>query len=222
MTSNPNPIVLGVDLDGVCADFYARMREVAAEWLEKPIEDLTTEITWGLPEWGIKVNAEYLSLHRFAVKDRDLFRTAPMIPGARRVLRQLSDEKYRIRIITNRLFIHFFHAVTVQQTTDWLDHHGIPYWDLCFMKDKGQVGAHIYIDDAPHNVQRLRDQGCATVCFANSTNRHVADPRAKDWDEAYQLIKAVKPPSCLFVGSSGSLQGAEATPGSRIRGTQPP
>jgi hypothetical protein len=29
------------------------MREVAAEWLERPIEDLTTEISWGLPEWAL-------------------------------------------------------------------------------------------------------------------------------------------------------------------------
>jgi hypothetical protein len=30
-------LILGVDLDGVCADFYARMREVAAEWFERPL-----------------------------------------------------------------------------------------------------------------------------------------------------------------------------------------
>jgi hypothetical protein len=30
MPSDKGEIVLGVDLDGVCADFYARMREIAA------------------------------------------------------------------------------------------------------------------------------------------------------------------------------------------------
>jgi len=34
MTSDPEQIVLGVDLDGVCADFYGHIREVAAEWFE--------------------------------------------------------------------------------------------------------------------------------------------------------------------------------------------
>ncbi|HHE31099.1 MAG TPA: 5'-nucleotidase, partial [Chlorobaculum parvum] len=29
-------IVIGVDLDGVCADFYGRMRQIAAEWFERP------------------------------------------------------------------------------------------------------------------------------------------------------------------------------------------
>ncbi len=140
MPSNRSQIVLGVDLDGVCADFYGRMREVAAEWFERPIEDLTEDVSYGLPEWGVEKD-QYDSLHRFAVTARDLFSTVPTIPGARRVLRRLSNENYRIRIITHRLFIQYFHAMAVQQTIEWLDHHGIPYRDLCFMKEKDQVGA---------------------------------------------------------------------------------
>jgi 5' nucleotidase, deoxy (Pyrimidine), cytosolic type C protein (NT5C) len=82
-------LILAVDLDGVCADFYARMREVAAEWFEKRVEDLTTDVSYGLHEWGVKDMDQYRSLHRFAVTQRDLFKTVPMIPGARRVLRVL-------------------------------------------------------------------------------------------------------------------------------------
>ena len=93
--------------------------------------------------------AQYDSLHRFAVTQRDLFKSCGTIPGARVYLRKLSDEGVRIRIITHRLFIHFFHRDAVSQTIDWLDDHGIPYWDLCFMKDKEQVGADIYVDDSP-------------------------------------------------------------------------
>jgi 5'(3')-deoxyribonucleotidase len=195
VTTNRNDIVLGIDLDGVCADFYARMREVAAEWFERPLDELTTDVTYGLPEWGIKSKEDYQSLHRFAITSRDLFSTVPMIPGTRAVLRRLSDEGYRVRIITHRLFIHFFHAKAVQQTIDWLDHHGIPYSDLCFMKDKHQVGARVYIEDAPDNIQNLRDNDHYTICFANSTNKNVADPRAANWEEVYRLIKAHLEPS---------------------------
>jgi 5'(3')-deoxyribonucleotidase len=187
MPSNEDRIVLGVDLDGVCADFYARMREVAAEWFERPIDDLTTSPTYGLREWGVEAN-KYDNLHRFAVTSRELFASVPMIPGARKVLRRLSDEDYHIRIITHRLFIHFSHAVAVQQTIEWLDQHAIPYRDLCFMKDKDQVGADIYIEDAPHNVERLRKK-YYTICFANSTNTMISEPRAKDWEEVYDLVK---------------------------------
>jgi len=182
-------LIIGVDLDGVCADFYGRMRQIAAEWLERDEKDLTIDVSYGLPEWGIE---DYESLHRFAVTQRDLFKSSKMIPGARKYLRKLSDEGARIRIITHRLFIYYFHNDAVRQTVDWLDGNGIPYWDLCFMKDKEQVGADIYIEDAPHNVNRLRDKELYTICFANSTNKDIEDPRAESWEEVYNLIHEYK------------------------------
>jgi hypothetical protein len=142
--SDLKDLIVGVDLDGVCSDLYGRMREVAAEWFERPISELTTEVSYGLEEWGIKTTEQYTSLHRFAVTQRDLFKASPMIPGARKYLRHMSDEGARVRIITHRLFIQYFHKVAVSQTIDWLDQNGIPYWDLCFMKAKEQVGADIY------------------------------------------------------------------------------
>jgi 5'(3')-deoxyribonucleotidase len=181
--SNP---VLGVDLDGVCADFYARMKEIAAEWLEKQPSELTDKFTWGLREWGI--GKHYQSLHRFAVTQRDLFRTVPLMPGARQYLRRLSDKKFRIRLITHRLVIPHFHDRAVAQTMEWLDHHDIPFWDLCFMKDKGQVGADIYIEDSPTNVEALRREHEYVICFGNSTNTNIGAPRAETWEQVYQLV----------------------------------
>jgi 5'(3')-deoxyribonucleotidase len=83
--------------------------------------------------------------------------------------------------------------MAVRQTIEWLDHHGIPYRDLCFMKDKHQVGASIYVEDSPDNIKKLRDNGHYAICFANSTNEDIEEPRAKDWDEVYDLIKAWRP-----------------------------
>jgi len=184
--------VIGVDLDGVCADFYDRMREIASEWFECPLDGLPREVSYGLSEWGVTGKSQYESLHRFAVTQRELFKTMPMIPGARKYLRLLSDDGYRIRIITHRLFIHYFHASAVQQTVEWLDSNGIPYWDLCFMKEKEQVGADIYVEDTADNILQLREKGLYTICFANSTNRHVAGPRAETWQEVYELVKAFR------------------------------
>jgi len=191
--SRSDHIVLGVDLDGVCADFYARLREIAAEWFEVPLQRLPRKVSYGLGEWGISTEDQYESLHRFAVTERGLFETAPMIPGARKYLRRLSEEGYRIRIITHRLFIQFFHETAVKQTIRWLDHYGIPYWDLCFMKDKDQVGADIYVEDNPENLEELRSRGLFAICLANSTNPHVAEPRARTWRDVYKMIKARAP-----------------------------
>lgn len=191
-TTTLKEVIIGVDLDGVCSDFYARMREIAAEWFERPIDELTTDVSYGLPEWGVKGIEQYESLHRFAVTQRELFRTSRMIPGARKYLRLMSDEGARVRIITHRLFIHYFHNAAVGQTIDWLDDNGIPYWDLCFMKEKEQVGADVYIDDAPSNVEKLRSKGLFTICFANSTNKSVAAPRAENWQQVYELVHESK------------------------------
>ncbi|MGE3807004.1 MAG: 5'-nucleotidase [Gemmataceae bacterium] len=180
-------LIIGVDLDGVCADFYGRMREIAAEWLECSPDSLTENVSYGLPEWDIDAK-KYESLHRFAVLQRNLFETSPMIPGARKYLRLLSDEGASIRIITHRLFVFYIHKVAVSQTVEWLDHHGIPYVDLCFMKEKEQVGAEVYIEDSPHNVEALRRSGHHVICFGNSTNAHIGGPRATSWAEAYRLI----------------------------------
>jgi 5'(3')-deoxyribonucleotidase len=191
--SDSDQVVLGIDLDGVCADFYSRMRQIAAEWFEVKLSSLTTDVTYGLREWGVTNDEHYQSLHRFAVTQRELFSTVLMIPGARRYLRKLSNEGYRIRIITHRLFIRYFHETAVRQTIQWLDHHGIPYWDLCFMKEKDQVGADIYVEDSPNNLQRLRHRGLHAICFANSTNRDIGAPRAQTWSEVFKLIKQVAP-----------------------------
>jgi 5'(3')-deoxyribonucleotidase len=97
------------------------------------------------------------------------------------------------RIITYRLFIHYFHASAVQQTVEWLDSHGIPYWDLCFMKEKEQVGADIYIEDTPDNILQLRERGLYTICFGNSTNAHIGEPRASSWEEVYCMVRGCLP-----------------------------
>ena len=179
--------IIGVDLDGVCADFYGRMREIAAEWFERPLDELPLNVSYGLKEWGVR-KGRYTDLHRFAVTQRQLFETALVIPGARKYLRQLSDQGACIRIITHRLFIHHFHKPAVEQTIDWLDANGIPYWDLCFLQQKEQVGADLYVEDNPENVKSLRAKKLYTICFANSTNTRIPQPRVTSWAEVYELI----------------------------------
>lgn len=185
--------VLGVDLDGVCADFYGGLKPVAAEWLGVDVASLPDRVSWTLPEWGVdRAPGGYDALHRFAVTQRELFRRLPPMPGAPQALRELSAHDVRIRIITHRLFIKYFHQVAVRQTIEWLDYHDIPYWDLCFMREKAAVGADLYVEDSPENVARLRAQGLKTIVFSNSTNERLAGPRAHGWEEVVDLVLAEK------------------------------
>jgi 5'(3')-deoxyribonucleotidase len=108
--------------------------------------------------------------------------------GAPAALRRLSSEG--IRIITHRLYIKYFHHVAVQQTIKWLDHHDIPYWDLCFMRDKAAVGADLYIEDSPENIRKLQADGHMTIVFSNSTIRDfdLGTLRADTWEQVVSLV----------------------------------
>lgn len=179
------PFILGVDLDGVVADFIAGLKPIAAEWLGVREEDLPDDVSYGLDEWKL---VDYCALHRFAVTRRDLFRRLSPLPGAPAALRRLAQRGLHIRIITHRLFIDHFHEQAVSQTVGWLEAHGIPYRDLCFMKDKAAVGADLYLEDSPENIRALRGAGCEVFIMENSTNRHLNGIKAKNWAEMEELI----------------------------------
>jgi 5'(3')-deoxyribonucleotidase len=187
--SESKQFVLGVDLDGVVADFHAGLKPVAAEWLGVPVDTLTDEVRYGFPEWELDRSGGYDALHRFAVKERGLFAALSPIRGAPAALRRLSTRGVRIRIVTHRLYIPWFHREAIEQTTAWLEHHGVPYWDLCFMRDKAAVGADLYLEDSPDNIRALRATGHETIVVVNSTNRDLPPPRATDWDGIEQLVR---------------------------------
>ncbi len=181
--------ILGVDLDGVCADFYDGIRPLAAEWLGVDEASLTRNVSYGLNEWGIAdAPGGYDDFHRFAVTQRDLFTSLKPIHRCPQVMRRLSKEGVHIRIITHRLFIKYFHKQAIYQTVEWLDQHAIPYWDLCFLQQKADVGAHLYIDDSEKYIRMLVDAGHETIIFTNSTNRHLPGLRANTWLEVEEIV----------------------------------
>jgi hypothetical protein len=193
MAGEKEHFVLGLDLDGVCADFYGYMRGIAAEWLGRPIEELSPDVTYGFKEWGLETPRDYERLHHVAVTQRELFAKMPPLEHAPQAIRLLSAEGVRVRVITHRLFIRWFHEVAVSQTVRWLDHHGVPYWDLCLMADKEKVEADVYVEDSPRNIKRLLDDKRHVIAYTNSTNVHMDMPegqRAVDWREAEALIRA--------------------------------
>jgi hypothetical protein len=122
--------ILGVDLDGVCGDHAEAFRRVVAEERGVDLSSLPPQETWDFTEWDMD-RAEFERLHRLAVVEHRMFRTMPVIPGAAETLWRLSDAGVWIRLITHRLYTNWGHAVAVADTVEWLDHHSIPYRDLC-------------------------------------------------------------------------------------------
>jgi 5'-nucleotidase len=179
--------ILGVDLDGVCGDYTAALRDVVAERTGADPASLPLERSWDFREWGLSV-AQFEQHHRAAVLEHRIFRTMPALPGAAETLWRLSDAGIWIRIITHRLYVNWGHATAVADTVDWLDASGIPYRDLCFLGAKPQVEADCYVEDAPHNVVALRHTGAHVIVFDQPYNRDVAGPRGADWAEVENLV----------------------------------
>jgi len=184
--------VLGLDLDGCVADFVTEMRKIYAEWMGIPLLSLTATPTYGFPEWGLNNLEDYKRLHRYAVTQRELFLTMPPIAGAIPSLRRLSAEGIHIRIATHRLFISYFHEAAGSQTIRWLEKHGIPYWDLCLIKDKSAVDADLFVEDNPENIEALNRKKVPVVCMSNAMNEGLALPavRVDSWDQAEVAIRA--------------------------------
>lgn len=184
----PPRFVLGVDLDGVCADFYGGLRPLAATWFGVDDSTLSADFSYGLSEWGFESVEKYEEFHRWAVSERGLFEELKPVRAAPTTLRRLSDAEIHIRIITNRLFVHRLHKEAVRQTVEWLDCHAIPYRDLCLVADKTAVGADLYVDDAPSNLRALSEAGLHAIVFSNPTNSHVHElPRADTWEDLERL-----------------------------------
>jgi 5'(3')-deoxyribonucleotidase len=183
--------VLGVDLDGVCADFMAGLRPIAAEWRNVPLNELTDEPDYDAPEWKLDDAGGFMALYKYAVTRRDLLRNLPPMHDAPTALRRLwTAKRPRIRIITHRLFFVGYHRQAINQTIEWLDRWDIPYWDICFMKRKDAVDANLYVEDSVTNVAHLRKANKEAIEFINSTNRaHPMDePTADGWDEVERLV----------------------------------
>jgi 5'-nucleotidase len=192
--------VLGVDLDGVCADYTRAFRQLAAEDLGIDEEDLGPQTDWEFDRcgWGIRDRNHFMELHRRGVLERRLFANMDEIDGASDTLWALSDAGVYIRIITHRLVVNWGHDVAVSDTVAWLQapradgRPRIPYRDLCFLGAKPEVAADAYIDDAPHNVAALRRSGRSSdvICFDAPYNRHVPGLRARDWADVHRIVTA--------------------------------
>ncbi len=181
-------MILGVDLDGVCGDFSAAFRAVVAEDLGVAEESLPDRTEWDFAEWGIEDDEHFRRVHRRAVVEHRVFRTMPVIEGCAETLWRLSDAGVWIRIITHRLYVNWGHREAASDTVAWLDEHGIPFRDLCFLGAKPEVQADVYIDDAPHNIAALREAGNDVIAFAQPYNRDVDDPRAGSWEEIESIV----------------------------------
>jgi 5'(3')-deoxyribonucleotidase len=192
MNNNRSTFILGVDLDAVVADYETAFRDCVAKQLDMDPATIPEATEWDYANcgWPVRDRAHFVEMHRRAVIEQNLYSIMPEIPGASDALWRLSDAGVYIRVITTRLFINFSHAAAVEQTVEWLDQHRIPYRDLCFVQDKPDVGADLYVDDGPPNIERFHaSRGTESVLiFDQAYNRHLSGLRVHSWSEVVDKV----------------------------------
>lgn len=185
------PLVFGVDLDGVCGDYEEAFRRCAAVIQGVDPNSLPERETFDdFSVWNMD-RAQFEQTHKQAVKELRMFRHMKPMPGVSEALWRLSDAGVWIRVITHRLCVNGAHEAAVADTVAWLDDNDIPYRDIVFCGDKPDIGADMYVDDSPRNVAALRQvTGQPVIVFDAKYNRDVAGLRAESWDEVAALVLA--------------------------------
>jgi len=181
-------LILGVDLDGVCADYEGAFRASVARRSGRDPDTLPPQtVLDAYSQWELSFEA-FEQAHRRAVLEDRIFRTMRPLSGVSEALWELSDRGVWIRIITHRLLFNWAHETSAADTAWWLDTHHIPYRDLCFIGDKPDVGADVYVDDSPRHVTALRQAGRRAIVFDQPYNRDLPPPRAHTWREVVELV----------------------------------
>ena len=197
-TATGERFVLAVDLDGVCAAYTKSLRPYMAALGRLDAFELPEPEDWNLIEAGwFRDLDEYMTTHRYAV-EHAFFATMEEIPGVSDALWALSDAEVHIRIVTHRFLSHGDQGDASVQTVEWLQRRRadgrvrIPHRDLCFLGAKADASADLHLDDAPHQIESLRDAGQQVLVFDQPYNRHLAAPRARGWDEVVSHVLAAQ------------------------------
>jgi len=185
-----NKFILGLDLDNVSSQYTTEFRRFVSRFTGRPESEFPEPTEWNFSDsgWGIS-NEDYLTYHARAV-EQGMFRSMEPMPGVSKALWELSDAGVHIRIVTHRLIKNQQHQTVAADTCSWLDRENIPYRDICFLGEKSDVNADVFIDDAPHNIDALRTAGKSVLIFDHAYNRACAGTRVKNWDEAKAAVLA--------------------------------
>jgi 5'(3')-deoxyribonucleotidase len=165
---------LGIDLDGVIADFNAG-------WIERYNAQFGTDLMpehvdiWDAPTLLTHFTdmREFWSWARTAGGGASIFRILQPYHGAIEALHDLAGRHDVVILTTKPTF-------AIHDTFEWLAEHRVPTREVHIVDDKTTVVCDLYLDDADHNLSALvASHPAATVCrFVRPWN--VAHPGTVD------------------------------------------
>ena len=178
---------LGIDLDGVVADFNTG-------WIRRYNSQYGAEV----PLDSVKAWDAIPSLTHFEdmgefwkwARDHDghtLFRHLEPYPGALDALENLTRSGHDVVVLTTKP------NWAVHDTLAWLADHRFPTREVHILEDKWRVDCDFYLDDAPHNLRRLlHHRPERTICrFVRPWNQPTAGAiDIKDWEDFVNTVSA--------------------------------
>lgn len=181
---------LGIDLDGVVADFNGG-------WMQRYNEEHGAELT---PDMVVSWDGLYQLTHfpdmgefwRWARNHGGgptVFRHLEAYTGAVETLRRLNREGHDIVIVTSKP------DWAVHDTFEWLADNRIPTREVHCLDDKWLVECDVYLDDSPYVVPALvKQRPDAVVCrFVRSWNTPVEGAvDVHSWDEFAAVVGDVE------------------------------
>lgn len=138
---------LGIDLDGVVADFNIG-------WMERYNRQFGTELHHSqVVKWdGLHRLTHFETMDDFwdwaSSGDSTIFRRLPPIPGAVETIAELAEE-HRIVIVSSKF------DWAIPDTLEWLAEQRIVAREIHFVWDKTRVPCDVYLEDSPSNLAAL-------------------------------------------------------------------
>lgn len=141
--------------------------------------------------WPFTDRDDFMEAHRFLV-DEGYMGLLEAYDDVSEVLWGLSNDGFRIHIVTHRLMLKGAHQKIVSSTVKNLDDHNIPYRDLSFVADKTAIRYNVLVDDAAHNIEAANAQGKTTIIFDQAANKHLAGTRAMNWRDVDFYVRQLR------------------------------
>ena len=179
---------IGIDLDGVVADFN---RGWTAAWNEQHGTDIAAsdvdgwDVIPGLA--GLRHMGEFWRWARDVGDGRSLFRDLPTYEGAVESVRRLVEAGHDAVVVTSKP------GWSVHDTLHWLADVRFPTREVHITDEKWRVDCDVYVDDAPHVLRDyVAHRADRVVCrFVRPWNEHVPGTIAtRSWDEVLDVVAA--------------------------------
>ncbi|MGA7270948.1 MAG: hypothetical protein WB239_07730 [Acidimicrobiia bacterium] len=179
---------LGIDLDGVVADFNSG-------WIRRYNEDFAADLAFdAVQAWdAIPSLTHFRHMGEFWrwAQDHDghsLFRHLETYPDAVGALWRLAAQHHSVVILTTKP------PWAIHDTFAWIAEHRIPTREVHILEEKWSVDCDIYLEDAPHNLESLvaHRPDRTVVRFVRPWNHPVTGCLdVADWEGFTKLVGSV-------------------------------